>query len=166
MSRQDDLIQAVPQENPVDMDQSKGLGRSDQDHISAQPFFRSPTVSSLMWILGLFALVQLGFLGWSLAFPGEEEIFNQSYRAAELATEKKVGPIQINDAAIVRLDLDASVNQSWYGLQMALVNSEEQAVAEAYSEVAYYHGVRQVVLEGGDHGFSRFAEFIPDILEF
>jgi hypothetical protein len=32
--------------------------------------------------------------------------------------------------------------------------------------VAYFDGARQVVLEGGDHGFSRFAEYIPMILEF
>lgn len=30
----------------------------------------------------------------------------------------------------------------------------------------YYQGARQVVLEGGDHGFTRFAEYIPEILAF
>ena len=32
--------------------------------------------------------------------------------------------------------------------------------------VAYFRGARQLVLEGGDHGFSRFADYIPTILEF
>lgn len=32
--------------------------------------------------------------------------------------------------------------------------------------VAYFAGAHQVVLEGGDHGFSRFAEHIPMIIEF
>jgi len=32
--------------------------------------------------------------------------------------------------------------------------------------VAAYPGVRQVVLEGGDHGFTRFGEYLPDILAF
>ena len=32
--------------------------------------------------------------------------------------------------------------------------------------VSYFAGSKQVVLEGGDHGFSRFAEYIPMILEF
>ncbi|NWG87528.1 MAG: esterase [Hydrogenophilaceae bacterium] len=32
--------------------------------------------------------------------------------------------------------------------------------------VTYFQGARQIVLEGGDHGFSRFAEYIPTILEF
>lgn len=32
--------------------------------------------------------------------------------------------------------------------------------------VAAFPGARQVVLEGGDHGFSRFSEYLPDILAF
>jgi hypothetical protein len=32
--------------------------------------------------------------------------------------------------------------------------------------VAFYAGARQAVLEGGDHGFTRFAEYLPSILEF
>ncbi len=31
---------------------------------------------------------------------------------------------------------------------------------------AYYQGAVQHLLEGGDHGFTRFAEFIPFILTF
>jgi len=32
--------------------------------------------------------------------------------------------------------------------------------------VARYAGCRQIVLAGGDHSFTRFAEFLPQILEF
>ena len=32
--------------------------------------------------------------------------------------------------------------------------------------VAAFPGARQVVLEGGNHGFTRFTEFLPDILAF
>lgn len=32
--------------------------------------------------------------------------------------------------------------------------------------VAFYQGARQIVLDGGDHGFSRFVDYIPQILEF
>jgi hypothetical protein len=32
--------------------------------------------------------------------------------------------------------------------------------------VTYFAGAQQIVLEGGDHGFSRFADYIPTILEF
>lgn len=32
--------------------------------------------------------------------------------------------------------------------------------------VDFYAGARQVVLEGGDHGFTRFTEYLPSILEF
>jgi predicted esterase YcpF (UPF0227 family) len=40
------------------------------------------------------------------------------------------------------------------------------AVLDYREAVAYFQGSRQVVLEGGEHGFSRFAEHIPTILEF
>ena len=32
--------------------------------------------------------------------------------------------------------------------------------------VDFYAGARQEVLAGGDHGFTRFAEFIPEIVAF
>lgn len=32
--------------------------------------------------------------------------------------------------------------------------------------VAYFDGAHQIVLDGGNHGFTRFAEYIPTILEF
>lgn len=32
--------------------------------------------------------------------------------------------------------------------------------------VDFYAGARQTVLEGGDHGFTRFIEYLPAILEF
>ncbi len=31
---------------------------------------------------------------------------------------------------------------------------------------AYYSGARQILLDGGDHGFTRFADYIPEILAF
>lgn len=31
---------------------------------------------------------------------------------------------------------------------------------------SYYQGARQIILEGGDHGFSRFPEYIAEILAF
>lgn len=31
---------------------------------------------------------------------------------------------------------------------------------------AYFHGAQQIVLEGGDHGFTRFLDYIPTILAF
>jgi len=32
--------------------------------------------------------------------------------------------------------------------------------------VEKYRGVRQVVIEGGDHGFRNFSDYVPMILEF
>ena len=40
------------------------------------------------------------------------------------------------------------------------------AVLDHCEAVAYYTGARQVVLPGGDHGFSRFLDYLPDIVAF
>ena len=40
------------------------------------------------------------------------------------------------------------------------------AVLDYREAVAAFPGARQVVLAGGDHGFSRFGEYLPDILAF
>lgn len=40
------------------------------------------------------------------------------------------------------------------------------AVLDYREAVTCYQDARQIVLEGGDHGFSRFAEHIPAIVDF
>ncbi len=40
------------------------------------------------------------------------------------------------------------------------------AVLDYREAVSYYTGAQQIVLEGGDHGFSRFTDTIPAILAF
>jgi uncharacterized protein len=40
------------------------------------------------------------------------------------------------------------------------------SVLDYREAVAYYSGAEQVVLEGGDHGFTRFIDYIPAILAF
>ena len=39
-------------------------------------------------------------------------------------------------------------------------------VLDYQEAVDFYAGARQTVLEGGDHGFTRFTEYLPSILEF
>jgi predicted esterase YcpF (UPF0227 family) len=39
-------------------------------------------------------------------------------------------------------------------------------VLDYRAAVARYAGCQQIVLEGGDHSFTRFPEFVPQILEF
>lgn len=40
------------------------------------------------------------------------------------------------------------------------------AVLDYREAVAAFPGARQVVLEGGDHSFTRFTDYLPDILAF
>lgn len=47
-----------------------------------------------------------------------------------------------------------------------LLAEQGDAVLDYREAVDFYAGARQVVLEGGDHGFTRFVEYLPAILEF
>jgi predicted esterase YcpF (UPF0227 family) len=48
---------------------------------------------------------------------------------------------------------------------LLLVETGDEVV-DYREAVARYAGCRQIVLEGGDHSFTRFPEFVPQILEF
>jgi len=47
-----------------------------------------------------------------------------------------------------------------------LLVEEGDEVLDYRQAVARYAGARQTVLAGGDHSFTRFVEFVPQILEF
>jgi len=47
-----------------------------------------------------------------------------------------------------------------------LLVEEGDEVLDYRQAVARYQGARQTVLAGGDHSFTRFVEFVPQILEF
>jgi uncharacterized protein len=50
--------------------------------------------------------------------------------------------------------------------RLLLLAETGDEVLDYREAVDYYRGARQEVLEGGDHGFTRFEQFIPEILAF
>ena len=48
---------------------------------------------------------------------------------------------------------------------LLLVESGDEVLDYRHA-VDHYAGCRQIVLPGGDHSFTRFPEFIPQLLEF
>lgn len=52
-------------------------------------------------------------------------------------------------------------------LERYLLLVEKADTVLDYSEaVAYFSGAQQVVLDGGDHGFTRFMDYLPQIAAF
>jgi hypothetical protein len=76
---------------------------------------------------------------------GDEYVFSADHAA------------QLNDCVV------ATISQPERYLLLAETGDEVLDYREA---VRYYTGAQQVVLEGGDHGFSRFNDYIPAILAF
>ena len=64
-------------------------------------------------------------------------------------------------AALRRLEVP-SVTPARYWLLV----EEGDEVLDCREAVRRYAGARQTVLPGGDHSFTRFPEFIPQIIEF
>ncbi len=111
--------------------------------------------------------------------------------ANHLAEKYGLPAILINPAAVDRLDLakfagehanfhtgERFVFGAEHGEQLKLqvvaptparywlLSEMGDEVLDYRQAVDYYAGCRQTVLPGGDHSFSRFPEFIPQILEF
>jgi uncharacterized protein len=63
---------------------------------------------------------------------------------------------------LARFDLPTIVRPDLF---LLLVEQGDE-VLDYRQAVDYYRGARQIVLEGGDHGFSRFGEYIETILAF
>ncbi len=110
----------------------------------AQPFSRGPMARTLMTLGGLFALLNLLLLGWSLG-SGGEVIFNKKFSANDYLKESLSEPFTVGPQRVMGLKIAAPLNNSWLALQVALVNSADQVVQEMESDISYYQGV-----EGGE----------------
>jgi predicted esterase YcpF (UPF0227 family) len=47
-----------------------------------------------------------------------------------------------------------------------LLTATDDEVLDYRSAVARYRGCRQIVIEGGDHGLSAFADYVDTVLAF
>lgn len=66
----------------------------------------------------------------------------------------------LNELAQLRIERPSQPQR-----HLLLVETGDE-VLDYREAVAFFAGARQIVLEGGDHSFRRFSEFIPDILAF
>jgi len=106
----------------------------------AQPFVRGPVARALMIVGGIFALINLGLLGWSCAGEGTE-IHSESFQSSQYAGECLSRPFVIGPQPVMSMRVSAPLNNSWIGVNVALVNSDEQVIAEIEDDLCYYHGV-------------------------
>lgn len=111
--------------------------------------------------------------------------------ASHLAEKYGLPAVLINPAAIARLDVDKFVGEhaNFHSGERFTFTAEHARQLQAQvavptpgrywllletgDEVLDYHqaqdfwfGCRQSVFEGGDHSFTRFPEFVPQLIEF
>lgn len=61
--------------------------------------------------------------------------------------------------------LQAQVSRPTPGRYWLLLETGDEVLDYRQAQ-DFYKGCRQTVLEGGDHGFASFAQFMPQIIEF
>lgn len=125
---------------------------------AAQPFERSATQTALMWVGALFAMLNLGLLGYSCTSSGRlvmrADISAEQYRGEWLSD-----PFQLKRRpSLLEISGHASVDNAWVALNVGLVNQNEEVCLETDGEASYYHGV-----EGGEswsEGSTSFSEVV------
>ena len=111
----------------------------------AQPFSRGPLAAMLLVLGGVFAVINLLLLMWSLT-RGGEQIFAAKFSGDEYRKETLSKPFRVGTGSVISMAIQAPrLNNSWIALNVALVNSRMEVVEEMEGDVSYYHGV-----EGGE----------------
>lgn len=137
----------------------------------------------------------ISLLSWMIKSAGRQVTLVGSslggHYANHLAEKHGLSAVLINPATVDRLNLDKFVGEhanfhsaepffftaahaEQLRMQVARPTPERYWVLlESGDEVLdwhqaqdFYRGCRQTVLAGGDHSFTRFADFVPQILEF
>jgi len=106
----------------------------------AQPYHQSALARSLMIVGGIFALLNLALLAWSYLGASEQIVFERSFRAAEYTQEAMSEPFAVGDSKVMKLGLEAPVNDGWVAMDAALVDQTGAVQAEAGGEVSFYSG--------------------------
>jgi Domain of unknown function (DUF4178) len=111
----------------------------------AQPFKRSAAATILMIAGLLFAVVNLGLVGWSLVSKGRL-VLSETFSAQRYLREATSETFKVGNDKIMAMRIDAPLNNSWLALDVALLDVDKSVVVgEADGEISYYQGV-----EGGE----------------
>ncbi len=111
----------------------------------AQPFSRGAVATMLMVLGGLFAVVNLVLLMWSLTHDGTE-VFSARFSESQYSKETLSEPFTVGKGNVMSMEIMApNLNNSWLSLNVALVNAKDEVVEEMEGDLSYYHGV-----EGGE----------------
>jgi hypothetical protein len=108
----------------------------------AQPFERSPAQRAAMVACALLAALNLvAPLPFKL-LGAEREVLRQGFAASDYAGESLSQPFEVTRVpSVLAITASAPVDNSWLGVNLAVVNDRDEVVGEAEADVSYYHGV-------------------------
>jgi hypothetical protein len=89
------------------------------------------------------AFLVLNVLLFFYSFIAEKNtvVLRENVTAAQYKQEYLTQPFEVpHDDTILRVSGSAPLDNSWISLDYAVVNTDEQVIAEFYDEASYYHG--------------------------
>lgn len=109
---------------------------------SCQPYERPGWMTGLSPIAGIFLVVNVMLLVYSLAVETGTVLLEEKITAQQYAQEHLTSPFTVqNDRTILRVAGKSPLKNSWLALDFAVVNRDQEVVSEFYDEASYYHGV-------------------------
>jgi hypothetical protein len=108
---------------------------------SCQPYVTSPWLQGLGSIAGVFALLNVLLLLYSIMGEKNTFVLQETLTAEQYAKEHMTGTFQvIRDNTILRLRGSTPLDNSWIAMDFAVVDQNDRVLSEFTSDASYYHG--------------------------
>ncbi|MEJ2715993.1 MAG: hypothetical protein P8182_02470, partial [Deltaproteobacteria bacterium] len=108
---------------------------------SCQPYVASDWIKGLGKIGVAFLVLNLVLLLYSFVSERRHVVLREKISASQYTKEHMTKPFKVpHDGTILRLAGRSPLNNSWLGLDFALVNGQDQVIKEFWDEASYYHG--------------------------
>lgn len=128
----EELAAAIPDE--VDIPEPRGI-------YSCQPYEPSPWIQGLGKIAGIFAAINLVLFLFGLMSDKNTVALQENISADQYGQEYMTGPFQVARAGtICCVHGNAALNNSWLGVDFAVVNAEDSVVSEFSGDASFYAG--------------------------
>ena len=110
-------------------------------------------------LLGLLILL----MGWRMVSADRERVFSQQYTWQPGAAEQAfvTAPFTLSDSGTLQIDLSASVDNNWLGLDLALINLDTGTAYNVDQSLEFFSGV-----EGGEswtEGSRQTGVFLREV---
>jgi hypothetical protein len=108
---------------------------------SCQPYIGSAWTAGTWKIGAAFLIVNLLLLFYSLAADKKTPLLKENITAAQYSQEHLTRPFEVaKNSSILELEGSAPLNNSWLGVDFAVVDSQDRVLSQQWGETSFYQG--------------------------